>query len=732
MRIVKININRFAAVKDFRLEPGQVTAVHGPNESLKTMIIDAILLTLFSQIGFPSVRNRYSEEDLAGAVVSVTMNNDMEFSLGGKGNLERRLNLPRFSARNLLVVRAGELGFHEEEGWWGSIRDNLTGFEGGLGRVEKSVREDVGLTTKRLDWMDETKKLIVELEKQRKNLSDAQASAQSVARLQVELERLNRESGECRKRLETLTGARERDRYQKAVSLIEDYSEKRSQVEKFKRYKDEDYENWLGADKRAGERHVLKESLKSAKEKLQRDIDEKRKEHDELAREIGERERRAINVFAGIEGKLRDLEVKRVEAEGASERERPMEVLAAVASAAAAFFLYFSLERGWVYLPGLVGCAVAALFLWKGRSDCRKKVSTLAQTKRELLDQARYAMPDAGEVEEIRRRLDGHQRDLDEMRGKRKRLEGEIKDREEEHRVVLDQLSRTEKEEREIAEGVWKLRETTGCSTYQELREELDGKRRLETEIESLAVNINQALEVSSQDRWQEALSRLEGYRDAQGEWNPLEYEGLHGEERSLEQSIQNVGREWQSAREIIVRAGCSTPEEVFIKLEEVTRELRNYQQRREAALAALGVLGEMAADQATIINSVIGDGPQSAQAYFERITGARYVRVCRNGDVVRAQMSDGSEFSIEQLSTGTQAQLYFALRVSLIGRIFTEPPFLLLDDPFLSADDERLSAVMDFLKELAGRGWQIIYFTVDGRVVSLLNGAEGYSSVRL
>ncbi len=745
MRIDRIGINNFAAVRNLRLEPTGITVIHGPNESLKTMILDSMLLTLFSQVGFSSIRNRYSTGDLdnGDVSVSVSMNNGQQFkfTLGGKDNLAGVLNLPKLSARNLMVVRTGELGFHEESGWWGSIRDNLIGFEGGLGRVAQFIRNDVGLTPKG-GWTDTQerpiKSKIGELEEGQEVLEAALRDAEIVGSLEAELGSLQRDLQNCREALDGLRAARERDKYLEASQLRGNYDNKVSELKNYQRYGEKDYQEWLDAQQASGNAQIRLNDLRDRQTDLRREIQDKSSERNELSRKIVELEGREVNVFAGIERLLVKIESKREEMERASLNERPLGFGSAIASAAAGIFLYFALSRGGLYFAGLAGSAVAALFLWKGWSNHRGKRLSFARLKRDLLDQIRPIFPGVGDVEEIRRMLDEQRRVLNETKGKYQNLETDIAKMNRDLGNLGNNLYNEQNNKRAADARVNELQKNTGCSTHQQLRGKLDRKRQLEIEIESHRQQANQILGVSSEGEWSEALKKLEMYKDAQGVWNQQEYDRLKQMLGAIEQSLEDIRNRFQSARDAIIRAGCSTPEDVFIELDGVVGKLEEYRLKKAAALAAIGALDDMAAEQDTIINSVIGDGPDSAQAYFESITGGKYSEVFRDGDVVRTRMPDGTEFSIEQLSTGTQAQLYFALRVSLINKIFVEeknePPLLLLDDPFLSADEGRRETVMDFLIELAKEGWQIIYFTVDSRVPDMLQrvGDQLFSLVSL
>jgi len=70
----------------------------------------------------------------------------------------------------------------------------------------------------------------------------------------------------------------------------------------------------------------------------------------------------------------------------------------------------------------------------------------------------------------------------------------------------------------------------------------------------------------------------------------------------------------------------------------------------------------------------------------------------------------------LDWLSSGTEAQLYLAIRLALAEKSLKgEKGFLLLDDPFLGCDEQRTNYLVDTLFSFAqNKGWQLIFFTLD------------------
>lgn len=138
-----------------------------------------------------------------------------------------------------------------------------------------------------------------------------------------------------------------------------------------------------------------------------------------------------------------------------------------------------------------------------------------------------------------------------------------------------------------------------------------------------------------------------------------------------------------------------------------------------DVARAALSVLADVRAAEEAKLAELFG--PESrASAVFRAITDGRYAAVTYDPEdrtlVVRD--GDGDHLTAAELSRGATDQLYLAARVGLAERLCPgEPGFLLLDDALLPADPERLQAGFDALRSLAAEGWQVVYWTAKPEV---------------
>jgi DNA repair exonuclease SbcCD ATPase subunit len=109
----------------------------------------------------------------------------------------------------------------------------------------------------------------------------------------------------------------------------------------------------------------------------------------------------------------------------------------------------------------------------------------------------------------------------------------------------------------------------------------------------------------------------------------------------------------------------------------------------------------------------------------LKRITGGRYVEavVSERFDVMLRAPETGSLVPMDQLSRGTQQQVYLLLRLGLLEIMSsgTEPLPMFLDDALALADDARRNQL---LRVLEAEARQIIYFTASEKASAIFGKA--------
>lgn len=141
----------------------------------------------------------------------------------------------------------------------------------------------------------------------------------------------------------------------------------------------------------------------------------------------------------------------------------------------------------------------------------------------------------------------------------------------------------------------------------------------------------------------------------------------------------------------------------------------------RDAAVSrlALSVFDEIYEDEEQKLAGLFAPDGRASSA-FSAMTGGRYAAVDYDPETRRlvVETADGDRFPSSALSHATRDQLYLAARLSLGEQLLGgDPGFFLMDDPFLPADRDRLVAGFETLQGLADAGWQVLYFTAKPEV---------------
>lgn len=135
--------------------------------------------------------------------------------------------------------------------------------------------------------------------------------------------------------------------------------------------------------------------------------------------------------------------------------------------------------------------------------------------------------------------------------------------------------------------------------------------------------------------------------------------------------------------------------------LKETKEELLHSEEQREQ-LEVLSEAIQQAQQQAT--EELTAALEKNISTIFSDITNGTYANVHFSDDVSVTIQERETQAWIDptQLSSGTQDQLYFAVRLALIQHIWKDTTILLLlDDPLLSFDRERLQAAKNMFQNL-------------------------------
>ena len=322
------------------------------------------------------------------------------------------------------------------------------------------------------------------------------------------------------------------------------------------------------------------------------------------------------------------------------------------------------------------------------------------------------------------------------------------------HRGVVQEIEALQADEEivaaracEVASRIQAVLGEAGVATPDEFRQACENYRR------SLDLRSREALRAReferlrgtfTLDQWRARLEELQRLRGLSGSDGPEEndsgkkipflpylptVEEAEQEERRLADLLSGKREEYARLVERVRQAfpNYRTPAEIEEDLAEAEQAVQRLTLNRKALTLALESIRSLARLQQEVC------APQLNRAVEERfllICPGRYEEVKIDPDFrIQIREQGAAELrAAENLSRGTQDQLYFAVRFGVLELLANgqEPCPCLLDEPFVAYDEERMAAAFRILEVEAGRR-QLFLFTCreDVRAAALERGAN-------
>ena len=143
-------------------------------------------------------------------------------------------------------------------------------------------------------------------------------------------------------------------------------------------------------------------------------------------------------------------------------------------------------------------------------------------------------------------------------------------------------------------------------------------------------------------------------------------------------------------------------------------RFVTDLNEMRDVARAAIDIFGELEEEEEQEINQLFSEDDFVVDT-FEEVTDGNYTDVWydEGEPTIKVKRADGQTVTPYELSQGTYDLLYLTIRLKLAERLLGDDTgFLVLDDAFIHSDGERTEKEIEILQQLAGDGWQIVYFS--------------------
>ncbi len=724
MNIREIVVNHYGPLRDVELKLKQgLQIIFGPNESGKTLLIDAALKMMLGA----SLKDFEHIDRVPGLPTGrmVMQWQNKELVLDGNTTLSSETDMDPGHLRNIFVVRNKDVQIAREVDYFRRLNDQLTGVETlRLERMRTLVQQAGKLTNpssnarisntqgdnKLAGRVDEAKQLADEI----KQYSEM-AREQQLDMLELDLEQQKKELTDTEQAMDRQREAQQHHRYQQIVELAEKHQQLDSQLEKMKHFSTAAERDLLSLENR-------QQGIKQEIAGTQQELKQERKKRDNLNSELDQ---------ARVQQGVLDSKVQQGQKLLDSSKKSAFDLkpwLVAVLLAAAVGLAWLSVPTSQVVLAvaggvlAILTAVLLALALIRRGGEARFVQQAIAlgfsgKTQKEITDLlAQMAEEQLVNDEKIRQ------------------LEFRIRQQADLCQRLEDTLIRRREQANEMLQQLNRELQTAGVQDSQEFFSKVEEAGIIRNQLQHTETRLEEVLgPLPSQQSWQQLVNQLD-VPPAGEEYVPGQLEKLEQKKEQLQQQREEL-REQLAQHTRQLDSFCSAARELQVEQEldrEVPRHctgldmldyiaqllkefINTVEQRYHAACQAIAVLEEIEQEEEAKMGQLLGpDKP--VQQLFADISGGRYTGVSLNEDLkITVTRKDQVELPATHLSQGTFDQLYLALRLSLAQDILQkEQGFLLLDDAFLCADDQRRTRLLDILSQLAEKNWQIIYFTMD------------------
>jgi DNA repair protein SbcC/Rad50 len=754
MNIAEYAIRRYGPLRDSgRVSPGGFTLFYGYNEYGKTLTIDALVKLLFGKTARREFTAIHRVDEVPDGYAVIHTDDGAEIKLPEQGTLLDAAGLSPSECSNIFIIRNSDLSIANERSFYERVTDRLTGLR--TTYIEQCVRalQDLGnLTptglfrdtaeTRLKSRLESAAQLVPAIQQVR---ADAESSnLQEIEREYVAITDRLRTIGSD---IERLGEARLREKYEKGRDALDRLTAALESLETLRGFSERDEQRW-----RDNERDI--EGLRRRRDEAAGELETRRRELQEIAETVRNLERQ----WQGYETRKRELD----------ETIRP---LLREYEQRSSFIPQYESRRKFFGTGGLVSALLLAIamigalissdgfFFGIAAFFCvlllvsggvyyyyiRRLAERAVEFNRLITAAARFGF-DADSLPRIAEKVQTFE---DERQRERERLEDGKRERDALQRRVDDLTKQVlpdiDKTIGSLREEIDALRRTSGeesLDSYRQLlRQKNEQKKNVDIQRSLLGRDFPGGADGNEIGFWRNEIDAIHVYsgRAAGVAYDENEYSRLTREDASLRGRLKAIAGERdriavgmkdveRKANEILQTGDeysyCNTLGDL-VRLEGMLRSfIDSHETARAAVLAAIDVFGGIQREEEQKIGTLFGrDRPVSE--FFNTITGGKYTEVVYDQDagLIETVGADGSRLPAAALSGGAYDQLYFCIRLALGEELLKgESGFFILDDPFIKSDEVRLRDQMQMLRHIAGRGWQILYFSAKTEVLAELN----------
>ncbi len=761
MRFKRIEIDDYGPLQGWSLkEPGDFNLLFGRNEAGKTLAIEAIWKMLWKKHA-RKLRGAERVEEHPRGFLRLEIDGE-EVRFPDVGNLDSKIDLTPELCRNTFIVRNSDLFIENEGDYFTQVTSRLTGLKSAeIDNVEVAVREIALLTREKLDFKNDAPsgKLKSRIENARGLREEIESLLQRIKEkgwdeLERELVRNIEKIQLLEQDLEKLELARKRKRYEEGKEANEELKKIARKISDLKEFSREEAAEWreLNAE-RQGKARDLEKSRGEEKE-FKRELKEVDGELQEVESEIN-RLGKAKRVIDGeVLPDLKEMERKEEQLTGKKKGENFLRntgiaslILIVLSGLLAVFvpdLLYYSYAIGGLAL-------IFGAYSWFRIYTLKKEEGEIGGILNRIKNNLQPFGISGEEKKELVMALEKLQQEHQDWESKKSNLEK----RKTYAERRIQEISREKKDlEDRIGKIDLEIDEIKKKSTAEDLDQyfqTLKRKEEMEKKRTKLVYDLQRIFQVRGENEdWDEIIEGYRQYGDQalDQEYTPQtagEKEEELGKLREMQKKKEDELEQFRKDLKEIEREINKEvfPEEEYIPcntsldLQELKKKIDDFisshETNKERAKLVIDIFSEIKVEEEEKVSEIFTDS--RVGEIFSRITGGRYTQVSydRENREIIAREEGGKIIPARNLSGGAFDQLYLAIRVAMGEKILGEKTgFFILDDPFIKADQDRLKRLLDTIKELTARGWQVLYFTCKNEVREILSPSLETGEVKL
>lgn len=270
---------------------------------------------------------------------------------------------------------------------------------------------------------------------------------------------------------------------------------------------------------------------------------------------------------------------------------------------------------------------------------------------------------------------------------------------------LLEKINSLKSENEQVLEALKKYN-AADVKDYTEKRTLYNKKKQ---KAESLADKIStfeQSCVIAVLD-YEKQKERVGDLKPVEGSYSLSE---LAEEEQHIREMIEKCVEEKSKIDGVLSERENSrrTPDIILTERAAVSAELDEALLRYEALALASDSLDEVFTQMSSDFTPRLNE---KASQIISRITKGKYENLFLDKKYSVTMESEGAH-SLAYFSSGTNDQVYMAVRLAVADILFGTGKPIFIDDGFLQYDEGRESATLEYLMELAKKGQQIIIFS--------------------